>query len=111
MLQIATLPPFRLLLLNSTAAVIFKGPTMNMPFRVSRRRVVQRTRNATMAGRDGAEDSDLVEKRDRLYKMANNLNELGAGFFECLKDTKTCYQVHLLCLYVIALESIDRPRG
>jgi hypothetical protein len=45
-----------------------------------------------MAG-GGVEDSDLVDKRDRLYKMATDLNELGAGFFECLKDTKTSYQV------------------
>jgi hypothetical protein len=40
-----------------------------------------------------------------LNKMANDLNELGAGFFECLKDIKTSYQVHLVCLSVFVLQT------
>jgi len=56
-----------------------------------KRRTIQRTRNA--ASRGAEDDAELTDKRDRLYKMATDMNDLGAGIYECLKDTKKSYEV------------------
>jgi len=55
-----------------------------------KRRTIQRTRNA--ASRGAEDDDELTDKRDRLYKMATDMNDLGAGIYECLKDTKKSYE-------------------
>ena len=56
-----------------------------------KRRIVQSTLVAT--GQAQAQhDDDLEDKKDRYSKMARDLNVLGAGMYETLGTTKTCFK-------------------
>ena len=59
-----------------------------MPWNDTRRRAAQRARDAI--GNHTDADPEFADLKRRFTKMHRDMNDLGAGFYETLVDTKSC---------------------